>query len=90
VITASLSREKIISYKGDVLTGPAKVDGYERLTTEQKTLFTKFLHNFYGAWEFPENHLPVKIKHVPDEIDYLRVDFEKGGWLHIITPWQWF
>lgn len=90
MITAYLASEKIISYKGDVLTGPAEVDGYERLTVAQKKLFKKFLRNFYGAWEYPEKHLPIKIKYVPGKIAYLRVDFEKGEWLHIITPWQWF
>ena len=88
--TASLPTDKIISYKGDVLTGPAEVDGYEQLNADQRILFEEFLHNFYGAWEFPENHLPIKIQYVMDEISYLRVDFEKGGWLHILSPTVWY
>jgi len=87
---ASLPAGKIISYKGDVLTGAAEVDGYEQLDAEQRILFENFLRNFYGAWEFPENHRPVKIEYVADEIPYLRVDFEKGGWLHIQSPTIWY
>ncbi|HWP96260.1 MAG TPA: hypothetical protein VN426_05375 [Syntrophomonadaceae bacterium] len=86
----SLSTDKIISYKGDVLTGPAEVNGYEKLDEKQKILFEKFLRNFYGAWEFPENHRPVKVRYIVDKIPYLRVDFEKGGWLHIQSPTIWY
>ena len=90
MVTTSVPAGKIISYKGDVLTGPAEVDGYEQLTADQKTLFKRFLRNFYGAWVFPEYHLPIKIKYVADVHPYLRVEFKKGGWLHIITPTLWY
>ena len=86
----SLPADKIISYKGDVLTGPSEVEGYEQLSDQNKLLFAEFLRNFYEAWEFPENHLPVRIKYVANDAPNLRVDFAQGGWLHIISPTLWY
>ena len=80
----------IFSYKGDILTSPAEVKGFSKLNEDHKKLFAEFLNNFYAAWEFPEKHLPKKIKYVADRIPYLRVDFKKGYWLHIISPTRWF
>ena len=40
----------IISYKGDILTGPAAVKGYNKLNTEHKKIFGEFLNNFYACW----------------------------------------
>jgi len=90
VSAESLPNDKIISYKGDVLAGPSEVDGYEQLDEEQKILFANFLRNFYGAWEFPEKHQPIKVYYVEDENPYLRVDFAKGEWLHIQSPTVWY
>ncbi|MEN6463064.1 MAG: hypothetical protein ABFC94_17060 [Syntrophomonas sp.] len=87
---ASLPKDKIVSYKGDVLTGPSEVDGYKQLDEEQKILFANFLRKFYGAWEFPEKHQPIKVRYVEDEIPYLRVDFAEGEWLHIQSPMIWY
>ena len=82
--------DTIISYKGDVLTGPAAVKGYDKLNTEHKKIFGEFLNNFYACWEFPEKHQPKKIKYVAGQIPYLRVDLAKGYWLHVMSPVQWF
>ncbi len=89
-INALTARRITSIYKGYILAGTADVFGYEKLSDAHKKLFEDFLNNFWAGWEFPEKHLPVKIKYVKDEIPYLRVDFKKGSWLHIISPNQWF
>ena len=85
-----LPDRKIISYKGDILTSPADVKGYDGLSPDQQILFDKFLNNFYQVWEFPEKHCPVKIRYVADKTPYLRVDFADDEWLHILSPTVWF
>lgn len=79
-----------ISYKGDALTAPEDVKGYNKLSEENKKLFTAFLNNFYKAWGEPEDHQPVKVKFVKDRSGpYLRVDFN-GEWFHVTGPNTWY
>lgn len=75
-----------ISYKGDALTPPEKVKGYNKLSEENKKLFTAFLKNFYKVWGEPEDHQPVK---VTSKETYLRVDFN-GEWYHVTGPSSWY
>lgn len=89
-ISALKARKIAINYKGHILTNTADVIGYQKLNDSHKKMFEKFLNNFFAVWEFPENHLPVKIKYIAGKTPYLRVDFEKGGWLHILSPHTWF
>lgn len=79
----------MLSYKGDVLTEPEEVKGYNKLNAEHKKLFEKFLKNYYEVWEFPEEHLPIKVRYVTGRESYLRVDF-KSGWLHVLSQTCWF
>lgn len=80
-----------ISYKGDTLTAPEDVAGYNKLSEENKKLFITFLKNFYKAWEYPEQHIPVKVCFKKDKANgaYLRVDFEKE-WFHVKGPNTWY
>ncbi|MDD3363543.1 MAG: hypothetical protein PHZ03_01030 [Syntrophomonas sp.] len=89
-ISALTARRITINYKGHILTNTADVIGYEKLNDSHKKLFEEFLNNYWAVWELPENHLPAKIKYVKGKIPYLRVDFAKGGWLHILSPHEWF
>lgn len=82
---------KWISYKGDKLTPPEQVKGYSKLTEENKKLFTAFLENFYKVWEYPEDHIPVKVvlKKDKDNGTYLRTDFN-GEWYHVKNATTWY
>ncbi|AFM40400.1 hypothetical protein Desaci_1377 [Desulfosporosinus acidiphilus SJ4] len=81
-----------LSHKGKRLPQPKKVEGFEKLTTEQQELFTAFLDRFYRGWEFPEEHCPVNVAATWDEGsgNYLRVDFKDGMWLHVKDPRTWY
>lgn len=78
-----------ISYKGDKLAAPEDVKGYETLSDKQKNLFNGFLKNYYKAWEYPEDHLPVKVKFI-DKENYLKVEFCNKEWLHVTNTNIWY
>lgn len=81
-----------VSYKGDKLTASSEVKGYEDLDDLYKQRFEQFLKNFYKSWEFPEQHIPVKVAFKKDKSNgsYLRVDFKDGTWLHVTGSRQWY
>lgn len=80
-----------VSYKGDTLTAPEDVVGYNKLSEECKKLFRVFLENFYKVWEYPEDHVPVRVAFKKDRANgsYLRVDFN-GEWYHVKGPTTWY
>lgn len=80
-----------ISYKGDTLTAPEDVAGYNKLSEDHKKLLSEFLKNFYKAWDYPEDHLPTKVTFKKDKVEgaYLRVDFN-GEWYHVKSPNTWY
>lgn len=80
-----------INCRGDVLTLPEEVAGYNKLNENHRKLFREFLKKFYKAWEYPENHLPVKVAFKKDKVDgaYLKVDFN-DEWYHIKGPTNWY
>ncbi|MEN6462214.1 MAG: hypothetical protein ABFC94_12695 [Syntrophomonas sp.] len=79
-----------LSHQSDVLRKPDQVPGYHKLSEDHQKLFTAFLNNFYRSWEFPEKHLPKKVKYIADKIPYLRINCEDGNWLHILSPTRWY
>lgn len=81
-----------VSYKGDKLIQPKDVKGFNKLLDSNKQLFELFLKNFYRAWEYPENHVPINVFFKKDKIngDYLRVDFKDNEWYHVKGPNTWF
>lgn len=86
-----VKKEKWTSYKGDGLTKPEEVEGYDKLSEEHKKLFTAFLRNFYNAWEHPEEHIPTKVCLRKDKANgsYLKVDFT-NEWVHVKGPNTWY
>lgn len=79
-----------VSYKGNVLKSPEQVAGYNKLSEDTKKLFVAFLRNFYKVWEYPEEHVPVKVVFKKDKDGaYLRVDFN-GEWYHVKGPTTWY
>lgn len=84
-------KEEWTSYKGDVLTKPEEVEGYIKLCKKHKELFIEFSRNFYKAWEYTEEHVPVKVQLKKDKFNcvYLRVDFA-NEWLHVNGPNSWY
>ncbi|AFM43000.1 hypothetical protein Desaci_4138 [Desulfosporosinus acidiphilus SJ4] len=84
--------KKFMSYKGDRLTNPESVKGFEKLTNDQQQLFESFLSNFYKRWEYPERHIPVNVAATWDKSSgkYLRVDFKDGQWFHVKGPNTWY
>lgn len=73
----------LLSYKGDILTAPEQVKDYDKLSEDNKKLFTAFLTNFYKTWEYPEEHQPTKVEFIAKE-NYLKVIFNKD-WLHVLN-----
>ena len=67
------------------------VKGYDKLSDTSKAIFKEFLGNFYKRWEYPEKHMPEKVKLVKDKADgeYLRVDFATM-WLHVKNSTIWY
>lgn len=50
---------------------PEKVKRFNKLNAADKDLFKRVCTRFYKAWEYPEDHVPVKIsrmdsKHLKD------------------------
>jgi hypothetical protein len=74
------------SYKGDALTPPEQIKGFNKLSEEHKKLFRAFLKNWYKALGEPEDHQPVKVTFLKT---YLRVDF-KGEWYHVTGTNTWY
>ena len=75
-----------INYKGDKLTSPEQVKGHNKLSDSDKRLFTEFLQHFYKAWEYPEDHLPIKVEAAKG---YLKVTFN-DMWLHVLNASTWY
>jgi hypothetical protein len=69
------------------LKGAEDMQGYEELVVASQNLFKKFLINFYGIWEHPEEHQPISIG---VDNGYLMVTFEGNSCLHITRPDQWY
>lgn len=69
-----------------------KIKGNDKLIDSHKILFDKFLINFYNAWEYPEDHQPLKVtfKRESANRSFLRVDCSDGSWYHIIGPNTWY
>jgi len=78
------------SFYGVSLLRPEQVPGYQKLSPNHQKLFTAFLKNFYGHWEFPERHRPKKVKYVAAKIPYLRFECEDGIWFHVLSPTRWY
>lgn len=66
---------------------PEKVKGYSKLNSEGKELFRRFCEKFYKAWEYPEDHEPIKIEKAKE---YLKVTLSDGDWLHILKNGSWY
>jgi hypothetical protein len=69
-----------------------EVRGFDRLSREDQRLFQEYLKNFYAAWEFPEQWIPVKVvrKYDRGNGSYLRVDFTGSRWLHVKNAATWY
>ena len=82
---------KWTNFKGDALVKPEEVKGYDELIDSHKELFAAFLNNYYKGWEYPEDHMPLKVtfKSDNDAGNYLRVDF-KDCWLHVKNQNTWY
>lgn len=65
-----------------------KVKGYSKLGTSDKELFKKFCARFYKAWEYPEDHEPIKVERM--DAKYLKVTLNDSTWLHINKFGIWF
>lgn len=81
-----------VSYKGDPLTKPENVKGFNHLNDADKLLFSRFLKNFYERWEFPEEHLPISVRKDWDKANghFLRVCFHNNRWLHVKDTTTWY
>lgn len=69
-----------------------EIRGYTQLSDANKALFAKFLKNFNAAREYPEKHIPIKVKVTRDQENgvYLRVDLINGDWYHVKGPTTWY
>ena len=65
-----------------------EVKGFNKLSDADKELFKKFCERFYRAWEYPEEHAPVKIEKMDSR--YLKVTLKDGMWLHITKNCEWY
>lgn len=65
-----------------------KVKGYRKLNDKDKGLFKKFCEKFYKAWEYPEDHAPVKIERMDSK--YLKVILNDGDWLQVLNDGSWY
>ena len=66
---------------------PEEVKGYNNLDDKEKEVFKRFCARFYKAWEYPEDHAPLKIQRARK---YLRVTLNDGDWLHILKNGEWY
>lgn len=66
---------------------PEKVKGYSKLDAAGKELFKRFCTRFYNAWEYPEDHAPIKVQRVKM---YLKVTLNDGDWLHVLGNGDWY
>jgi len=68
------------------------VKGFKKLSNDYKILFSEFMENFLNRWEYPENHIPFKVRLKNDKSNgtYLRVDFVDGDWLHVKSASCWY
>ncbi len=65
-----------------------KVKGYNKLNDSGKELFKVFCEKFYKAWEYPEDHKPIKIEKMDSK--HLKVSLNDGDWLHISKDGSWY
>jgi hypothetical protein len=79
---------KWVSHKGDILTEPCNVEGYNSLDINNKKIFEAFLKRYYKYWEYPENHMPIKVVYMSKE-KYLKVLFN-DTWLHVVDAYTWY
>lgn len=84
--------DKWLSSKGVKLKAPNEVRGFEKLSNSSRQIFESFLKSFYKAWEYPEEHIPIRVAIKKDAANgvYLRVDFKDGTWLHVKGPNTWY
>lgn len=78
------------SFSGVSLTRPEQVPGYAKLSTGQQKIFAEFLKSFYGHWEFPERHLPKKVRYVAGRRPYLRFECQDDLWFHVLSANRWY
>ncbi|MEY7998645.1 hypothetical protein AB8U03_00265 [Clostridium sp. Mt-5] len=67
---------------------PESVKGFNKLDAADKELFKRFCTRFYKAWEYPEDHAPIKISRMDEK--YLKVTLNDGDWLHIMKNGDWY
>ncbi|NLW90973.1 MAG: hypothetical protein GXY34_05170 [Syntrophomonadaceae bacterium] len=67
------------------LTAAEQVKGFNKLSEAHKQIFKDFLKNWYGRWDHPENHQPLRVGFKRDKSAgaYLRVDMSDGDWYHV-------
>lgn len=64
-----------------------KVKGFSKLNDADKELFKRFCTRFYKAWEYPEDHAPIKVQRADG---YLKVVLNDGDWLHVLGNGDWY
>ena len=88
IYSMTVYMDLILVKGGKEMFDAGKVKGYAKLNDMDKKLFDRFCKRFYEAWEYPEDHAPIKIERMDKK--YLKVTLNDGDWLHILRNGEWY